>query len=367
MTRSLSRSPLGSSRRRGWRAGLLLGLVMVLSGCLKYDLALVVSEDDTLDGTMIVAIAREFAVGEEALGRTGDITTSQGSVTKEPYEDADYVGSRFVLSGVPISEIDALATDGSSQFSLTREGEEFVLDATLDFNLGGSESIPTGSSFTAMVSFTFPGAVLESNGEINGNTVAWTELSPDTANSLTARASAVPNGQAASAPGSATPWWVWVLVGVGVLLVLGIIAAFILRRRRARNAESLASTAGWPVQQQGAYNEYGIWVPAAVYGQQSGYHDSGQEGGYGSYYGTYGETPSGSYDYPQDRSYGDTYGGSRADTYGGPPGTEPQPQFGYQAGYPQSGFPNGNYTGQTVVGQPEAPQPPPAWTVRPPT
>jgi len=357
--------------------------VLVLSGCLKYDLALVVSEDDTLDGTMIVAIAREFAVGEEVLGRTGDITTSAGSVTKEPYEDADYVGSRFVLSGVPISEIDALATDGSSQFSLIREGDEYVLDATLDFNLGGTESVPTGSSFTAMVSFTFPGAVLESNGQISGNTVSWTELSPDAGNSLTARASAVANGQAGTAPGSGTAWWVWVLVGVGVLLVIGIITALLLRRRRATQAASQAGPQGWPVQQQGAYNEYGIWVPAAVYGQESGYHDSGQEGGYGSYYGTYGETPSGSHDYQQGRSYGDTYGGSHGDTYGGPPGTEPQPQPGYpqpgypqpgypqpgypQPGYPQPGYPQGGYSGQTLVGQPDAPEPPHAWTARRPS
>lgn len=346
---------------------MLLGLVLLLSGCLKYDLALVVSEDDTLDGTMIVAIAREFAVGDEVLGRTGDITTSEGSVSKEPYEDADYIGSRFVLRGVPISEIDALATDGSSRFSLTREGDEHLLDATLDFNLAGTDSIPTGSSFTAMVSFTFPGAVLESNGAISGNTVAWTELRPDADNSLTARASALANGQAGTPPGSGTPWWVWVLVGVGALLVLGLITALILRRRRAVKGAAQATSAGWPDQQQGAYNEYGIWVPAAVYGQESGYHDSGQEGGYGSYYGTYGETPSGSSDYPQGRSYGDTYGGSHGDTYGGPPGTVQPGQIGYpQTGYSQGGYPQGSYSGQTVVGQPDGPEPPHAWTVRPP-
>lgn len=350
-----------------------MGLVLILSGCLKYDLTLEVSEDDTLSGTMIVAIAREFAVGEQALGRTGDITTTEGSVTKEPYEDADYVGSRFILNDIPISEIGALATDGSSEFTLTREGDEFVLDASLDFNLGGSDSIPTGSSFTAMVSFTFPGAVLESNGAISGNTVAWTELVPDAANSLTARASAVANGQAGETASSRTPWWVWALTGVGGLLVLGIGAMFILRRRRAATSAALVTPQGWPTQQQGAYNEYGVWVPAAVYGQQSGYHDSGQEGGYGSYYGTYGETPSGSDDYTHGRSAPDTYDGGRADTYGGPPGTQPQPpypQAGYpqggypQTGYLQTGYPQGSYPGQEI-GNPDPP--PHAWTVRPPS
>jgi len=367
MTRSLRRTPVGSNRRRGLRAGLVLGLALVLSGCLKYDLALVVSEDDTMDGTLIIAVAREFAVGDDVLGRIGDVTTSQGSVSKEPYEDADFIGSRYVLTDVPISEIDALATEGSSRLTLTREGDEFILDSILNFNLGGTQSIPAGSSFTAMISFTFPGAVLDSNGTISGNTVTWTELSPDADNSLTARASAVANGQSGSATGSGTPWWVWVLVGVGVLLVLGVITAFILRRRRAAKGVAPAAAEGWPAQQHGGYNEYGIWVPA-VHGQESGYHDSGQEGGYGSYYGTYGETPSGSYDYSQGRTYGDTSGGAGGDTYGGPPGTEPQPQGGYpQAGYPQAGYPQGGYSGQTAIGHPDAPEPPHAWTVRHPT
>ncbi|MDQ3054917.1 MAG: hypothetical protein M3R66_14190, partial [Actinomycetota bacterium] len=89
-------------------------MAVLLSGCLKYDLTLMVNDDDTLDGTLIVAVAREFTVGEDVLGRSGELTPSQGTVTKEAYEDADYIGSRYVISGVPISEIDALSSDSST-------------------------------------------------------------------------------------------------------------------------------------------------------------------------------------------------------------------------------------------------------------
>ena len=369
---SVSRSPtLSSARgpgRRGLGAGLLLGLLLVLSGCLKYDLMLVVDENDTINGTLIIAVAREFAVGEDIFGQTGDLTPSEGSVTKEAYEDADYIGSRYIISGVPISEIDSLSTDSSTRFSLTHEGQEYVLDATIDFNLSGSETVPTEASFTAMVSFTFPGAVTESNGTVDGNTVVWSQLRPDAENTLTARASAVSNGQASAASASAAGIpWIWVTVTAGALVVVVIIVLLLSRRRRAAQRAQGGSPGAWAAQQAGGYDQYGNWIPPAGYGQESGYYDSGQADGYGSYYGTYGDTPGGAYDYQTGGPYPAAPGAVTGDTYGGPPGTAPaphptSPQPGYaQPGYAQPGYPQAGY--------PQAGHPPPipGWVDRPPT
>lgn len=334
------------------RACLLLGLAVLLSGCLKYDLNLLVNEDDTLDGTLIVAVAREFAAGEDISRQSDELSPSEGTVTKEPYEDADYVGSRYVISGVPISEIDALSSDSSTRFSLTHVGDEYLLDATVNFNLGGADSVPTDSTFTAMVSFTFPGEVLESNGTSDGNTVVWTQLRPDADNSLTARASAVANGEAGNPLDSGIAWWIWALGAAGVLAVAGIIAAIVARKRRA--AKTAAATQAWQgEQQEGGYDAYGNWNPAPGY-QQPGYYDSGQDGGSDSYYDTpdY-DTPDGTYG----GAYGDSYGGSYGDTYGGPPGTEP---------YPKIDQPYGGYSGQTVVKPPGHPPPPHGWSSGPP-
>jgi len=317
--------------RRGLRATLFLAGVLLLSGCLKYDLTLLISEDDTLDGTLIVAVSKELAAGQDIFSQTGDLTPSEGSVAKEPYEDDDYIGTRYVISGVPISEMDSLSADDSTRFSLTREGDEYLLDASLNFNLGGtlggSESLPSQGAFSALVSLTFPGAVLESNGTIDGNTVTWTELDPDVENNLSARASAISNGQAeAGAGGGTVPWWVWAMVGAGFLLVAGIVVVLVRRKRSVSRADAAALAPGqWPEQQQGGYNEFGVWVPSTVYGYDSGYYGSGQEQGYGYH----GPRP-------------DTSG----DTYGGPPGTAPAPY----AGYPQGGYPQGGgYPGHTVV------------------
>ncbi len=369
----VSRSPTRPSARprgrRGLRAGLLLGLLLVLSGCLKYDLMLVVNEDDTMDGTLIVAVAREFAAGQDIIGQAGELNPSKGTVTTEAYEDADYVGTRYIISGVPISEIDSLSSDASSQFALTHEGEEYVLDASINFNLAGAEGLGTGAaSFTAMVSFTFPGRVTESNGMIDGNTVVWSALRADAENTLTARASAISNGQASAAasPGG-TAWWLWAAGGAAVALVAVIAVGLVLRKRRAAAA---GAAGAWVGQEPGGYDYYGNWIPAEGYGQQSGYYDSGLTDGYGSYYGTYGETPSRAYDYQSGGAYPGTSGAITGDTYGGPPGTAPAPTVP-QPAYPQAGYgtgyPPGGYSGATVVGYPGPPQPPDqGWVVRPP-
>ncbi|MDQ3732901.1 MAG: hypothetical protein M3400_02700 [Actinomycetota bacterium] len=377
MSRSPTRPPARLPGRRGLRAGLLLVLLLVLSGCLKYELMLVVDENDKMNGTLIVAVAREFAAGENILGQTGDLNPSGGTVTKEAYEDADYIGSRYIIDGVPISEIDSLSSDSSIRFSLTREGQEYVLDASINFDLAGTEAVPSATSFTAMVSFTFPGAVTESNGMIDGNTVVWSALRPDAENTLAARASAVSNGQASDpASASGIPWWIWVLGSAGVLLLCVIVVILVLRNRRAtKAAQSPGAPGGWSEQQPGSYDQYGNWSAAgAGNSHQSGYYDSGLAEGYGSYYGTYGKTPSGAYDYQSGGSYQGS-GAITGDTYGGPPGTAPAPtyphpaypQAGYAPGHPALGYPPGGYSGETVVGYPDSSQPGHDWDVRPTT
>ncbi|MBA3369250.1 MAG: hypothetical protein H0T99_11385 [Geodermatophilaceae bacterium] len=362
MSRTSTLPRAGSSRRRGLCVSLFLGLAVVLSGCLKYDLTLVVSEDDTLDGILIVAVAREFAVGQDIFGQSGELTPSQGSVTKEAYEDADYVGSRYVISGVPISEIDALSSDSNTRFALTHEGDEYLLDASLDFNLAGTDTVPTGNSFTAMVSMTFPGAVIESNGTIQGNTVVWTQLRPDADNTLTARASAIANGEAGSSSDSGIAWWIWALGGVGLLLVAALVTVLLLGRRRAAvssaAAQAPSATHTWPGQ-PGGYAEHGPWVPQQGYGHESGYDSAGQGDGYDSYYGapegTYGDPYSGQA-HPHD-SYGEGYGTSYGEAHGGPPGT---------LAYPQTAPPHGDNSGQPVGGAPDNASPPQGWSPRPP-
>ncbi len=370
MTSTLSPAPTRSSGRRGLRAALCLLLALVLTSCLKYDLTLIVNEDDTLDGTLIVAVAREFAAGQDIFRQSEELTPSEGSITKEAYEDADYVGSRYVIAGVPISEIDALSSDSSTRFSLTHNDDEYVFEASLTFNIGGADSIPTDDTFSAMVAMTFPGEVLESNGAIEGNTVTWTALRPDADNSLTARASAVANGGAGSPGDSGVAWWIWALGAAGLFGLAAIGTAIVLSRRRAAKAGTAAQA--WQAQHEGGYDGYGNWIPASGYGQpgyqqpgyqqpgyqqpgyqqpgyqQPGYYDSGPEGGYDSYYGTpdatYGQSP------------GESYGGSYGDSYPGPPGTGPEPRAGH---------PYGGYSGQTVV-RPAENSPPSGWNPVPP-
>lgn len=250
----------------------MAGLVLLLSGCLKYDLRVLVNEDDTMDGVLIFAVAREFAVGSDIFGQSAVLTPSSGSIAREAYEDEEYVGTKYTLTGVPISELNVLSTDGSTDYSLTRQGDEFVLDARLAFNIGSQDVPAATTNFSALIAFTFPGAVLESNGAVDGNTVTWGDLRADATNELTARASAIENG-AAGDTGGGVPWWAWVAGGVVLLAAIGAVVALLLRRRRS--AAAAAGPGSTP-----AVDQYGSPIPPNAYGHP--YTDPA----YGSYQST---------------------------------------------------------------------------------
>jgi len=71
---------------------------------------------------------------------------------------------------------------------------------------------------------TFPGKVIEHNGELSGNTVTWTPVYGEV-NEFSARASAIDGGGG----GLSLP----LLIGIiaAVLIALGLVLFFVLRSR----------------------------------------------------------------------------------------------------------------------------------------
>lgn len=336
-------APARRSSRRLIRATLVAGLVLLLSGCLKYDLRVLVNEDDTMDGVLIFAVARDFALGSDIFAQSVELTPSSGSIARERYEDEDYVGTKYTLTGVPISELNVLSSDASTDYSLTRQGDEFVLDARLSFNIGSQDVPAATTNFTALIAFTFPGEVLESNGSMDGNTVTWADLRADAANELTARASAIENG-AAGDTGGGLPWWAWVAGGVVLLAAIGAVVALLLRRRR--------SAAAGPVPPAGV-DQYGSPVPPNAYGYPH------TDPAYGSYQSTpYQSTPYQSAPYD-----------------GSPYDSSPYDSSPYDSGYDYLYAPQtdvtpveepGQYSGETVLSRPASGPPPGQDQQRPP-
>lgn len=164
--------------------GIIATLALVLSGCMRMHINLAITENDTVNGEIIMAFEDEAirSMGmepSEAWDSMGgdsmleSFPTDQGTV--EDYAEDGYTGKRIVLNEAPISAFAGGSQDGS--LSITREGDEFVVTGKLDLtdDSGASDSIPSYllDSFDIRVTVAFPGKVTESSGEINGNQTTW--------------------------------------------------------------------------------------------------------------------------------------------------------------------------------------------------
>lgn len=165
--------------------GLATVVALFLSGCFTLNMDLVIQTDDTVDGSIVLAVDNslaELAGGEDALVESltsGDNALfseqpSAGQVDTKTYTDGERTGVEYLLTGVPLSEF-AAGTD--SDISILRVDDTYVVKGSLDLSEGLDDSEPGTAELleTAEVSLsvTFPGEVLASNGEVSGNTVTW--------------------------------------------------------------------------------------------------------------------------------------------------------------------------------------------------
>lgn len=159
-------------------------LVVSLSGCFKLDMSLELSPDNTVDGSIILAVNRaqaELFGGEDALreslsgegGSLIDGAPESGSVETRDYEDDDWIGNEYVFEDVGLEEFSGADT---GELSITRDGDTFVVEGVLDLSQGTEPDAGAAAlleSAETEISITFPGEVQSSNGVEDGDTVTW--------------------------------------------------------------------------------------------------------------------------------------------------------------------------------------------------
>lgn len=244
-----------SVRIRG--VGVLVGLTLLLTGCLKLDMALTISSDDTVDGDLVFAVNKEIV---ELTGQSVDDLVGDASVpddvegaTQEPYEDERFVGTRVTFDDVALADLQDRADPDA--LSIERRDDTFVVSGVMD--LTADDADIEGNPFEDQIAeafdtaelriaITFPGEVLETNGRVDGTTVTW-EPAFGERTELSAVASAVAGaGGDADAgsestgetePSSGANVLLYVLAG---LVVAGMVVALILMARR-RNVAAPSS------------------------------------------------------------------------------------------------------------------------------
>jgi hypothetical protein len=303
--RHAGRVNTSSLRRRLGLGALLATLALLVAGCMRIDMALTLNEDDTVDGSAVMAISDEVAraAGQDPqalwdqLGGQMESGLPPGA-TQEPYAEDGYTGTRLTYTDQPISQMSS--TGGTDPLSITREGDDFVVSGEMDLSdeeLGIDGTDPQSDEMTRQmmegfdvrISVTFPGEVGETNGEVDGSTVTWTPVLGEVTE-ISARGSAVAGGAAApdeeTGDGSdegatdpdatdlddaaAFPWWLLgIVAGLVLLGIVGLVLWLVLRKK--------PSDQGGPGSQQGVYA--GAPGPYGVPGQAPGPGYPGQQGG----------------------------------------------------------------------------------------
>lgn len=234
-------------RRTATLAAGTLGVALLLSGCVKLDMALTLTPDNTVDGAIVFAVDKQLltlaggkpedAFKDAASDAPFPTAPEGGSVRTEVYDQDGKYGQKYIFSGVPITSFQ------DEDLSIKREGDFFVVDGTLDLSSTTGGSTTSGDSpfplpsaltggFDVQISMTFPGEVVEHNGTLDGTTVTWKPTAGQKL-ALKAKAKATPTNAGflgLSSVSSSTG----LLIGLVLagLILFGAVIALILRGRR---------------------------------------------------------------------------------------------------------------------------------------
>ena len=153
---------------------LLLALLVVgagLSGCARVRTALAVQPDDTVTGEIIIATPEQ---GPDDTGPAVEVPPGlQSDVEVSSYRQDGYAGSVLRFSGLTFDQVaelsQAAGPAGSAvRFELRRGGNRLVVTGSADLT-----QVPVDRA-DFQLKISFPGEVLDTNGEADGDTVSWT-------------------------------------------------------------------------------------------------------------------------------------------------------------------------------------------------
>ena len=240
--------------RTAARVGAFTALAMLLTGCIKLNMDLVLSSNDTVSGTVQFGVQKELLelTGQSVEDLLGDVPLPSDApgVTTEPFEDEEFAGQQFNFDSVPIAQFNQGGATGatgltgvpvSDQLSITRQGNTFVVAGVLDMSGGvtgatnplGATGAELLQSAEIRIAITFPGDVIEANGQVNGNTVTYVPRFGDRLE-INATGSAIDDGDAeAAAGGDGGSNLPLILIIIGVVALIAIVLFLVLRSRRS--------------------------------------------------------------------------------------------------------------------------------------
>lgn len=221
---------MGPTIRTHGRWLAVASLALLLSGCVRVDMELEVSPENTVSGAAILAVDESILelTGQNADQLFQDMDTTSDlppGAAVESYAEDGFVGQRITFDAVPLAEFSQGGlTETGEELSIVRRGDDFHVTGQLDMTGSdfGGEEVPAGvlDSVEFRIAITFPGPVRSATGEVDGNTVTWTPRVGENTR-IQAVASAIP---------SSSPLLPIVLIGAGVILLGALVFLLVSRR-----------------------------------------------------------------------------------------------------------------------------------------
>lgn len=216
--------------RRALSALILLPLLVVLAGCFRLDMGITVNENETIDVSMEIGDLTGMAsrsdmdcslMESELMG----VDTEGTDMTVEDIEVDGNVGCRISADGAPLdtladdADMSIVRVDDTYEFTFTGDDGGMGLDEFED--MGGMEP-------QVSMSVTFPGDVIEADGEIDGNTVTWSGIAAFSAGGTA-------SGYATGSGGGGDNTVTWIVLGVVILLALAVLIFLLVKRSKAKS------------------------------------------------------------------------------------------------------------------------------------
>ncbi|MBW0106678.1 DUF3153 domain-containing protein [Pseudonocardia sp. KRD-291] len=161
----------GQARRTAVVVLVLLLSLAALSGCTRVRAGLAVQPDDTVNGDIVIATPDGAPGGEgPQLTVPPDLADD---VELTPYEEDGYIGSTVRFTGLTFDQVSRLSAvggvaGGRADLQMRRVGGRIAVQGRADLTTVAVDR----ADFQLKISF--PGEVVETNGEADGGTVSWT-------------------------------------------------------------------------------------------------------------------------------------------------------------------------------------------------
>ena len=182
---------LSLMRKRLIRLVIAVLALVCLTGCFRYRVESTIGADGLVSGSVVIGYDREFVKQQPGQGIYDDLSkfvrvnaasVSRGTASVQPMDAGQFRGFQINFSKVALSDFVQLmrhekvgpGETGGVDYRLSRQGDVFVFDARV-LSKDGQIPIPRDAFKKAelVVSLTFPGPVVSSNGTVSGRTVTW--------------------------------------------------------------------------------------------------------------------------------------------------------------------------------------------------